>query len=73
LPPLRYGLDSDPQYWPVATFALGQALEAAGDRAGAADAYTTFVRAWKGADPVFQSKVDEARKRLADLTAEPRS
>jgi hypothetical protein len=68
---LRYGFGTDPQYLPITHFALGRALEAAGDRKGAAQEYGEFVRLWQGADPALQPKVEEARRALTALTAEP--
>jgi hypothetical protein len=66
---LRYGFTWDPEMQPVATLALARALEAAGDRPGAADAYGTFIRYWNKADPPLQPKVAEARAALARLKA----
>jgi hypothetical protein len=47
---LRYGFDTDYEYLPLALLALGDALEASGDRAGARAAYGEFARLWQEAD-----------------------
>jgi TolB-like protein len=64
---LRYGLSMDPQYVPIARLALGRALEASGDRAGAIEAYGDFIRFWAKADPSLQPRVQEARDAMARL------
>jgi len=64
---LRYSFDLDPQYLAVSRYALGEALEAAGDRAGAAEAYGEFIRYWAKADASLQPRVQQARERLALL------
>ena len=69
---LRYGLSVDPQYIPVSNFAIGEALAAAGDRKGAAEAYGEFIRLWKDADASVQPRVQRAREALAEVTAEQR-
>ncbi len=66
---LRYGFPVDPEMQPIASLALGHALEAAGDRTGAADAYAAFIRYWSGADASLQPKVAEARAALVRLKA----
>ena len=64
---LRYSFDLDPQYLAVSRYALGEALEAAGDRAGAQEAYGEFIRYWAKADASLQPRVQAARDRLAQL------
>jgi hypothetical protein len=72
---LRYASDDQSQTYlfPLSYLALGQALEAAGEGAAAADAYGRFIRLWDKADPPLQGRVREARDALARLTAEPKS
>ena len=67
---LRHGLGYDVQYAPVARLALGRALEASGDRAGAIEAYGEFVRYWAGADSSLQPRVAEVRATIARLQKE---
>jgi hypothetical protein len=50
--------------------ALAEALEADGNRAGAAEAYAHVIRLWKNADPHLQPVVQRAREALARLTGE---
>ena len=69
---LRYGFAMDPHYIPIAQFAIGEALAEAGDRKGAAEAYSEFIRLWKDADPSVQPRVTRAREALAEVTAEQR-
>jgi tetratricopeptide (TPR) repeat protein len=56
-----------PQY-----LALGQALEAEGDVAGAVEAYSHFIRLWDRADPGLQPRVETARRALERLGGEAR-
>ncbi len=67
---LRYGLAYDPQYVPISRLALGRALEASGDRAGAVEAYGEFIRYWQKADPSLQPRVQEARDAIGRLQKE---
>ena len=68
---LRYGLwFEDLLHIPLSYLALGEALEAAGDRAGAARAYNQFIRLWEKADPALQPRVESARRALERLAAE---
>lgn len=60
-------------YTVPAYFAIAEALEAEGDRAGAAEAYAHIVRLWSNADPHLQPRVEHARRALARLTGEPAS
>jgi tetratricopeptide (TPR) repeat protein len=62
-------------YWdwaPVAYFRLGELYEARGDRTRAVDYYGRFTELWREADPEFQPKVKDIRRRIAELSAEPR-
>jgi tetratricopeptide (TPR) repeat protein len=70
---LRYAFDTDPTMMPIIAYSLGRVHEAAGNREAAAEAYGTFIRLWDRADPVLQPRVEEARRALGRLTAEPRS
>ena len=67
---LRYGMGYDLQYLPVSRLAVGRALEAAGDRAGAIEAYGEFVRYWQKADPALQPRVQQTRDLIARLQKE---
>ena len=51
---------------------LGEVYEAKGDREKAASYFSRFVDLWQDADPEQQSKVAEARARLARLTGAER-
>ncbi|HUR32588.1 MAG TPA: protein kinase [Vicinamibacterales bacterium] len=59
------GESVDSPLYPLAHFGLGQALSAAGDRAGARLAYQAFVSVWKDADtdllPLKQVRLELAR------------
>lgn len=68
---LRYGFDQDIAFGPTIAYALGKAYEAAGDRGAAAQAYGEFIRLWDKADPALQPRVEEVRRILQELTAEP--
>ena len=52
---------------------LGDIYERTGERQKAIDAYARFVRLWSACDAPLRPAVDDARARLARLTAEPRS
>ncbi|UCC82580.1 MAG: hypothetical protein JSW46_16635 [Gemmatimonadota bacterium] len=68
---LRYGLYPwDTDYLALRYLPLGRALEESGDIAGAARAYSRFVRLWENADPELQPRVETARRALERLTAE---
>ena len=47
---------------------LGELYDARGDRAQALRHYRSFIELWKDADPALQPKVQDARRRVADLT-----
>ena len=62
-------------YWhvaPAAYLRLGELYEAKGDKTKAVDFYGRFTELWREADPEFQPKVKEVRRRIAELSAEPR-
>jgi tetratricopeptide (TPR) repeat protein len=50
----------------------GEMYEAKGDRARAIERYERFVSLWRDADPLLQPQVTDVKRRLADLTGEPR-
>ena len=54
-------------------FRTAELHEARGDAAAAAERYGRFIALWRNADPELQPRVQEARRRLAALTAEPGS
>lgn len=54
-------------------FRLGDLYERAGERQKAIDAYSRVVRLWAACDAPLRPAVEDARARLARLTAEPRS
>jgi tetratricopeptide (TPR) repeat protein len=60
-------------HWaPIVYVRLGELYEAKGDSAKAVDYYGRFTELWREADPEFQPKVKEVRRRIAELRAEPR-
>jgi hypothetical protein len=69
---LRDGFSNDGGIVPISLYALGRAEEAAGNRAGATEAFGRFLRLWDKADSSAQPRVKEAREALARLSAEPR-
>ena len=50
----------------------GELYEAKGERAKALESYRRLAELWRDADPVLRGEVTEVRRRLAELTAEPR-
>ena len=52
---------------------LGELYEWKGDKTRAIEYYAKFVDLWKDADPDLQPRVAEAKKRIAELTREPRN
>lgn len=64
---LRYGFDADFEYLPLALLALGEALEASDDSAGARAAYGEFGRLWEEADPALRSLVQLLHVRRREL------
>jgi hypothetical protein len=67
---LRYGFDAQPLYKPLTLLALGHSYESAGQPDSAAQFYRRFLRLWDKADPVLQSRVEEARAGLQAVTQE---
>jgi tetratricopeptide (TPR) repeat protein len=57
---------------PVAYFRLGELYQEKGDTAHATEFYGKFAELWKDADPELQPRVKEAKRRIAELVAEPR-
>jgi serine/threonine-protein kinase len=64
---LRHSFPFDPQYRPIANIAIAEALQAAGDRKGAEEAYGEFLRLWAGADASLRPRVEAARAALTAL------
>jgi len=54
-------------------FRLGDLYERTGERQKAIDAYARMVRLWSACDAPLRPAIEDARARLARLTAEPRS
>jgi hypothetical protein len=69
---LRYGfpIRRTPLLYPASLLALAEALEEAGDPAGAALAYADFVDLWESADASLPPRVETARAAVARLTGE---
>jgi hypothetical protein len=63
----------DIMYLPLTFLLAGRALEDAGRRAEAAEAYGQFIRLWKEADPSLQGRVEEAREGLTRVAGEQSS
>jgi tetratricopeptide (TPR) repeat protein len=60
-------------HWPpIAYFRLGELYQQKGDTAHATEFYGKFAELWKNADPELQPRVKEAKRRIAELVAEPR-
>jgi tetratricopeptide (TPR) repeat protein len=57
---------------PLAYERLGQLYEGTGDRQKALEYYGKFAGLWRNADPELQSRVQEAKRRMAALAAEPK-
>jgi tetratricopeptide (TPR) repeat protein len=73
---LENGFDGTPDEMLLrvpALFRLGDLYERAGERQKAIDAYARVVRLWSACDPPLRPAMEDARARLARLTAEPRS
>ncbi|MGD8866772.1 MAG: tetratricopeptide repeat protein [Gemmatimonadales bacterium] len=60
----------DVVYFAPAYLHQAQALEQAGERVGAAQAYAQFIHLWEGADRELQAQVEAARRALERLSAE---
>lgn len=67
---LRYGFETSPMYKPLTFLGLGHAYETARQPDTAAYHYRRFLRLWDKADPELQSRVEEARNALGELTRE---
>jgi tetratricopeptide (TPR) repeat protein len=67
--PYPIGQDTDMAF---ALRRLGELSEQVGDRARALEWYGQFVDLWKDADAELQPRVQEARRRMAELAGEPR-
>jgi len=63
----------DATFYPLALRRLGEFAEQRGDRTAALRYYERFVDLWRDADPELQPEVTAARRRIAALTAEPRT
>jgi Flp pilus assembly protein TadD len=60
-------------HWPpIAYFRLGELYQQKGDTAHATEFYGKFAELWKDADPELLPRVKEAKRRIAELMAEPR-
>ena len=70
---LRHGFDSDPEFIPISFYYLGRLHEAAGEKEEAVQAYGQFIRLWNKPDPLVAGRLEEAKRALAALTAEPRN
>jgi tetratricopeptide (TPR) repeat protein len=55
-----------------AIYRLGELYEGKGERTKAIESYSRFAEMWKEADPSLQPRVAEAKRRIAQLTAEPK-
>lgn len=60
----------DVRYFPTALFRLGELHQAKGNRTKALDYFTKFTALWKDADADLQPMVKEAKRFIAELTAE---
>ncbi len=69
---LQHTFSSGPDimYLPLTFLVAGRALEDAGRRAEAAEAYGQFIRLWKDADASQQGRVREAREGLQRVSGE---
>jgi tetratricopeptide (TPR) repeat protein len=65
------GTPNDLLFLAQRAFRLGDIYERAGEKKKAIDSYAQFIRLWKSCDPRLRPAVEEARARLARLTAEP--
>jgi tetratricopeptide (TPR) repeat protein len=61
-----------PATLPLSYHRLGELFEAKGDREKAIEYYGKFADLWKDADPDLQPRVEEVRKRIAELAARER-
>jgi tetratricopeptide (TPR) repeat protein len=65
--PTQKDESDDAFYYAPSLMRLGEMAEARADRDKARDYYQRFVDAWRDADPEFQPRVAEAKRRLAAL------
>jgi hypothetical protein len=70
--PAPFRLLADGIWLPAIHYRLGELYEGRGERRKAADYYGRFIDLWREADPAFQPRVAEAKRRLMSVTAEPR-
>lgn len=63
--PGRVGIDD--QYLPAVHKRLGELYESKGDTQRSASHYVAFIDLWKNADPELQPRVQDAKRRLAEL------
>jgi hypothetical protein len=68
---LEWGFTESFGYGAITQLALGRLREAGGDREGALDAYSQFIRLWASADDDMQGRVTEARDAVRRLNEEP--
>lgn len=60
-------------YWPpIAWFRMGELYAQKGNRDKATLYYGKFISNWKDADPELQPRVQEAKRRVAELVGEPK-
>jgi tetratricopeptide (TPR) repeat protein len=64
--------DNDAYFLALHLERLGMLYEERGDREKALLYYGRFVDLWQNADPELQWRVEDARRRMAELVAEPR-
>ncbi|MHC4108353.1 MAG: protein kinase domain-containing protein, partial [Planctomycetota bacterium] len=65
-------IDNDAYYLALHYERLGTLYEDRGERDKAIYYYNELVELWKNADPELQPRVEDARRRIAELVAEPR-
>jgi hypothetical protein len=65
------GSPNDEPFLAQRALGLGDVYERAGEKKKVIDSYAQFIRLWKGCDARLRPAVEEARARLARLTAEP--
>jgi hypothetical protein len=64
---VRPGLGEDITFVPTAYWRLGVLYDAKGDIPNATKYYRKFVELWKDADPEFQPRVADAKRRVARI------
>jgi tetratricopeptide (TPR) repeat protein len=70
--PTLFRILTDGTWLPSMYYRLGELYEARDDRTRAVEYYGRFAELWSDADEPLQPRVEEARRRLANLAAEPR-